>query len=47
MQKFLVTLEVTVNTSESVSNSEVMAEMIDLVSDFDSGTIEVTQVLEQ
>ena len=41
MQKFLVTIEVTANTIESVSRVEISEAMQDLLNDYDGGNAEV------
>jgi hypothetical protein len=47
MQKFKVVLEVTVNTAATVSESELLANLLDMVENFDGGTAEVKEVTEQ
>jgi hypothetical protein len=41
MQKFLVSVEITVNTIETVSPSEITGAVQDLLDDFDGGNAEV------
>lgn len=46
MQKFKVTIEVTINALEAVTCSDVLGELKDFFEDFDCGVIEVKEVEE-
>ena len=47
MQKFLVVLHVTVNTTETVSEIELQKHLEELLQDFDAGNVEIGTVNEE
>lgn len=46
MQQFKLVVLVTVNTTDTVSTAEVKEIVQEMVDDFDSGTIEIQEIVE-